>query len=253
MTTAADPAAAARAAAAAASAPLIAVVDDEPDVLAILREALEAVGFRVQGFSTARAFEAAAQRIDPAVCIIDLGLPDRDGLALVYKIAQEQGAAVMIVSGRGGVQDKVAGLELGADDYIVKPFDPAEVVARIRVLMRRAERSDAPADRRRALFAGWEADFDTYQLTAPDGEILRVSRAEGELLRLFLETPNRLLSRAQIQDRIGGAAGAGFDRAIDVRVSRLRTKLRDDPKNPVLIRTIYGAGYIFVGDVRWPG
>ncbi|MGG7564713.1 response regulator transcription factor [Rhodovulum sp. DZ06] len=233
------------------AAPLIAIVDDEPDVIAVLRAALEAVGFRVQGFATARAFETAAQRIAPAVCLIDLGLPDTDGLALVYKVAQEQGAAVMIVSGRGGVQDKIAGLELGADDYIVKPFDPAEVVARIRVLLRRSERSAAAGRRRRAGFAGWEADFDTFQLSAPDGEAIRLSRAEGEMLRLFLETPNRLLSRAQIQDGIGGAAGDGFDRAIDVRVSRLRTKLRDDPKNPTLIRTIYGAGYIFVGDVNW--
>ena len=251
MSADADPAAGTRPQTAAA--PLIAIVDDEPDVVAVLRTALEAVGFRVQGYATARAFETAAQRISPAVCLIDLGLPDRDGLALVYKIAQEQGAAVMIVSGRGGVQDKVAGLELGADDYIVKPFDPAEVVARIRVLLRRAERAAGPERRRRAGFAGWAADFDTYQLTAPDAEILRLSRAEGELLRLFLETPNRLLSRAQIQDGIGGAAGDGFDRAVDVRVSRLRTKLRDDPKNPVLIRTIYGAGYIFVGDVTWLG
>lgn len=241
------------AAPAGAAAPLIAVVDDEPEIQTILREALEGVGFRVQCFSTARAFEIATARSAPAVCLIDLGLPDRDGLALVYKIAQEQGAAVMIVSGRGGVQDKVAGLELGADDYIVKPFDPAEIVARIRALLRRGERPEASGARRRAAFAGWEADFDTFQLRAPDGEEVRLSRAEGELLRLFLETPNRLLSRAQIQDGIGGAAGAGFDRAIDVRVSRLRTKLRDDPKNPVLIRTIYGAGYIFVGDVRWPG
>lgn len=235
------------------SAPLIAIVDDEPEVLSVLRGALEGVGFRVQGFATARAFEAASSRMSPAVCLIDLGLPDRDGLALVYKLAQEQGAAVMIVSGRGGVQDRIAGLELGADDYIVKPFDPAEVVARIRVLLRRVERSDAPERRRRAQFAGWEADFDQFALSAPDGGQERLSRAEGEMLRLFLETPNRLLSRAQIQDGIGGAAGDGFDRAIDVRVSRLRTKLRDDPKNPTLIRTIYGAGYIFVGDVTWIG
>ena len=128
MSADADPAAGTRPQTAAA--PLIAIVDDEPDVVAVLRTALEAVGFRVQGYATARAFETAAQRISPAVCLIDLGLPDRDGLGLVYKVAQEQGAAVMIVSGRGGVQDKVTGLELGADDYIVKPFDPAEVVAR---------------------------------------------------------------------------------------------------------------------------
>ena len=233
------------------AAPLIAIVDDEPEVLAVLRAALEGVGFRVLGYPTARAFEAASARISPAVCLIDLGLPDRDGLALVYALAQERGAAVMIVSGRGGVQDRIAGLELGADDYMVKPFDPAEVVARIRVLLRRAERADAPGRRRRARFADWEVDFDQFALRAPDGAEDRLSRAEGEMLRLFLETPNRLLSRAQIQDGIGGAAGDGFDRAIDVRVSRLRTKLRDDPKNPTLIRTIYGAGYIFVGDVAW--
>ncbi len=232
-------------------APMIALLDDEPEVLSILRDALEGAGFRTRGYSTAASFEQALPRLRPALCLVDLGLPDKDGLALVYKLAHEQGAAVMIVSGRRGVQDKVAGLELGADDYIVKPFDPAEVVARIRVLLRRGERTAAPGRRSIAGFAGWSADFDQFALTAPDGAQERLSRAEGEILRLFLETPNRLLSRAQIQDRIGGAAGDGYDRAIDVRVSRLRTKLRDDPKKPTLIRTIYGAGYIFVGDVTW--
>lgn len=231
-------------------APLIAVLDDEPEVLAILRDAIEGAGFRMRGHATAASFEQALPRLRPALCIVDLGLPDKDGLALVYKLAQEQGAAVMIVSGRRGVQDKVAGLELGADDYIVKPFDPAEVVARIRALLRRGDRT-AAGRRSVAAFAGWRADFDRFALVAPDGEETRLSRAEGEILRLFLETPNRLLSRAQIQDGIGGAAGDGYDRAIDVRVSRLRTKLRDDPKKPTLIRTIYGAGYIFVGDVSW--
>ncbi|SET68725.1 response regulator transcription factor [Oceanicella actignis] len=234
-------------------APLIAVLDDEPEVLEILRGALEGAGLRMRGFSTAASFEHALPRLRPALCLVDLGLPDKDGLALVYKLAQEQGALVMIVSGRRGVQDKVAGLELGADDYIVKPFDPAEVVARIRVLLRRGERAASPGRRSRARFGGWSVDFDGHALTAPNGAEARLSRAEGEILRLFLETPNRLLSRAQIQDRIGGGAGEGFDRAIDVRVSRLRTKLGDDPKNPKLIRTIYGAGYIFVGDVTWEG
>lgn len=231
---------------------LITVLDDEPEIRQLLAETLEEAGFRVQSFGRAREFEAALNRITPDVCLIDLSLPDTDGLALVHRLGQDHGAAVIIISGRAQVQDRVAGLELGADDYITKPFDPIEVVARVRARLRNGPRSaHAATSQTTARFTGWQAHFDRFLLSDENGEDVPFSQAEGEVLRLFLENPKRLISRAQMQEHLGGAAGESFDRAMDVRISRLRTKLRDDPKNPKLIKTIYGAGYIFLDDVEW--
>ncbi|WP_425044793.1 response regulator transcription factor [Primorskyibacter sp. S87] len=232
------------------TAPLVTILDDEPEIRQILTEVLEDAGFRTQSFSRAREFEASLKKVTPDVCLVDLSLPDTDGLTLVHRLALEQGAAVIIISGRAQVQDRVTGLELGADDYITKPFDPAEVVARIRARLRGGQRSPA-ATQDRAEFNGWTAHFDRYALVDKDGEETAFSHAEGEVLRLFLESPKRLISRSQMQEILGGVAGESFDRAMDVRISRLRTKLREDPKNPRLIKTIYGAGYIFLGDVSW--
>ncbi|MDE4132430.1 response regulator transcription factor [Phaeobacter sp. QD34_3] len=232
------------------SAPLVTILDDEPEIRQILTETLEEAGFRTQSFSRAREFEASLKRVTPDVCLVDLSLPDTDGLSLVHRLALEQGAAVIIISGRAQVQDRVTGLELGADDYITKPFDPTEVVARIRARLRGGPRSQVQSGNS-AQFSGWTAHFDRYVLEDEDGTETPFSHAEGEVLRLFLDSPKRLISRAQMQEALGGAAGDSFDRAMDVRVSRLRTKLREDPKNPRLIKTIYGAGYIFLGDVSW--
>ncbi|KKM02482.1 hypothetical protein LCGC14_1783970, partial [marine sediment metagenome] len=155
---------------------------------------LEEAGFDTLSFGRARAFEAALATHTPDVCLVDLSLPDTDGLTLVHRLALEQGAIVIIISGRAQVQDRVTGLELGADDYIIKPFDPAEVVARIRARLRSAK--PTPQAGTTARFNGWTAHFDRYVL-------------------------------------------------------QLRTQLGEDPKNPQLIKTIYGAGYIFLGDVNW--
>ncbi len=232
------------------TAPLVTILDDEPEIRAILADALEDAGFRTMGFGRATEFEAALKSTTPDVCLVDLSLPDKDGLTLVHRLALEQGAAVIIISGRAQVQDRVTGLELGADDYIIKPFDPAEVVARVRVRLRK-ERPSAAHVSNTAQFNGWTAFFDRYALSETDGTETTFSHAEGEVLRLFLDSPNRLITRAQMQETLGGAAGESFDRAMDVRISRLRTKLKEDPKNPRLIKTIYGAGYIFLGDVAW--
>ncbi|MBC7144463.1 MAG: response regulator transcription factor [Thioclava marina] len=230
--------------------PLVAILDDEPEIRRMLSDALEEAGFRTQSYARATEFEAGLKRSSPDVCLVDLGLPDRDGLALVHRLALESGAAIIIISGRAQVQDRVTGLELGADDYIIKPFDPAEVVARIRARLRKG-RTESPSVSQTAHFAGWTAHFDRYVLIDEAGRETSFSHAEGEVLRLFLESPNRLITRAQMQESLGGAAGESFDRAMDVRISRLRTKLGEDPKNPRLIKTIYGAGYIFLGEVRW--
>ena len=231
------------------SAPLVFILDDEPAIRTILSEALTEAGFRTLSFARATEFEAALKRATPDVCLVDLGLPDRDGLTLVHRLALEQGASVIIISGRAQVQDRVTGLELGADDYIIKPFDPAEVVARIRARLRGPRAVLRQSDTAR--FNGWTAHFDRYALEDEVGGETPFSHAEGEVLRLFLDSPKRLITRAQMQESLGGAAGESFDRAMDVRISRLRTKLREDPKNPRLIKTIYGAGYIFLGDVEW--
>jgi two-component system, OmpR family, response regulator len=232
------------------TAPLVTILDDEPEIRQILTDVLQEAGFRTQSFSRAREFEAALNHVTPDVCLVDLSLPDTDGLALVHRLALEQGASVIIISGRAQVQDRVTGLELGADDYITKPFDPAEVVARIRARIRGGNRAQAQSGNT-AQFNGWVAHFDRYILEDEDGAETPFSHAEAEVLRLFLDSPKRLISRAQMQESLGGAAGESFDRAMDVRISRLRTKLREDPKNPRLIKTIYGAGYIFLGDVSW--
>jgi len=231
------------------TAPLVTILDDEPAIRTMLSEALEEAGFATLSFGRASAFEAALTHHKPDVCLVDLGLPDTDGLALVHRLALEQGAIVIIISGRAQVQDKVTGLELGADDYIIKPFEPAEVVARIRARLRNPKAASTSGQI--ATFNGWTASFDSYTLTDGDGTQTPFSHAEGEVLRLFLDAPKRLISRAQMQELLGGTAGDSFDRAMDVRISRLRTKLREDPKNPRLIKTIYGAGYIFLGDVSW--
>ena len=232
------------------SAPLITILDDEAGVRQVLSDALEEAGFQTMGFGRATEFEAALRRVTPDVCLVDLSLPDKDGLTIVHRLALELGAAVIIISGRAQVQDRVTGLELGADDYITKPFDPAEVVARVRARLRK-DRAQPLNSSNTAQFNGWTAHFDRYVLEDQHGEETTFSHAEGEVLRLFLDSPKRLINRAQMQETLGGAAGESFDRAMDVRISRLRTKLQEDPKNPRLIKTIYGAGYIFLGDVSW--
>jgi len=198
--------------------PLVTVLDDEPEIRTLLADVLEEAGFDTLTFARARSFEAALSTRTPDVCLVDLGLPDTDGLTLVHRLALEQGAIVIIISGRAQVQDRVTGLELGADDYIIKPFDPAEVVARIRARLRSPKQGQT--QKNTAQFADWNVDFDSYTLRHTDGSETAFSHAEGEVLRLFLDSPKRLISRAQMLESLGGA-------------------------------TIYGAGYIFLGDVTW--
>ncbi|MEO9516645.1 MAG: response regulator transcription factor [Paracoccaceae bacterium] len=231
------------------STPLVFILDDEPDIRHMLADALDEAGYRTLSFGRASALEKALKTHRPDVCLVDLGLPDTDGLSLVHRLALEQGAIVIIISGRAQVQDRVTGLELGADDYIIKPFEPAEVVARIRARLRSPRTANQSGDT--AHFNGWTASFERYVLMDSTDKETELSHAECEILRLFLEAPKRLLSRAQMLESLGGGAGESFDRAMDVRISRLRSKLREDPKNPKLIKTIYGAGYIFLGDVEW--
>ena len=184
------------------------------------------------------------------IILLDIMLPDGDGRDFLKRIRKQNiTIPVIVMTARSEVSDKIDLLDIGADDYIIKPFDPSEVVARIRARLRKDKSANTASTTAR--FEGWIAHFDRYMLENDSGQETPFSHAEGEVLRLFLESPKRLISRAHMQETLGGAAGESFDRAMDVRISRLRTKLNEDPKNPQLIKTIYGAGYIFLGDVRW--
>lgn len=230
--------------------PLITVLDDTPEIRSILTDALEAAGFRVRSFGRAAEFEQACRSISPDACIIDLGLPDSDGLALVHRFASQSNAPILIISGRSRTQDKIVGLELGADDYIIKPFEVEEVIARLRVILRRTQGDTTRAEATTVSFGGWTADLAQLQLTKDTGEVQNLTFAESEILRMFLASPNRLIRREQILDYLGSNADDAYDRSIDVKVSRLRTKLGDDPQNAQIIKTVYGAGYIFIAEVR---
>jgi len=179
-------------------------------------------------------------------------MPELDGFGVLHILGKKPATSdipFIFLTAKTEKEDFRKGMNLGADDYITKPFDPVEVVARVRARLR-SPRSQSTLSEI-AEFNGWTAYFNRYILEDQGGTQTPFSHAEGEVLRLFLESPKRLISRSQMQESLGGAAGDSFDRAMDVRISRLRTKLGEDPKNPQLIKTIYGAGYIFLGDVKW--
>lgn len=225
----------------------IAIIEDTPEVLELLSSALSAANYQVSTFSSASEFEASLSRQSPDLCIVDLGLPDKDGLGLVSLIANESDAAILVISGRSALNDRVIGLELGADDYLAKPFEIREVVARVRALIRRRVPASDAETATEYQFSGWTANLATFLLTNRDGETKKLSASEASLLLVFLTHANQLITREQMQIALEDRSDStSFDRTIDVRVSRLRSKLNDTTKNPKIIKTIYGAGYIFI-------
>ena len=227
------------------------VLEDDPEVARLICMSLAEYGFRCEQMRAGRQLLERARQLAPDLCIVDLGLPDMDGMQVVRELQDGSPCAVLILTGRNDVTDRVLGLELGADDYIVKPFEPRELVARVRSILRRYQRApaaEAPSERKLARFAGWSFDANRHALTAPDGREISLSAAEAGLLATLLRRPNKILSREQL---LGERDVDPFDRSIDVRISRLRRKLDDDPQNPKLIKTVYGAGYLFSAQVEW--
>ncbi|HEY6897576.1 MAG TPA: response regulator transcription factor [Rhodocyclaceae bacterium] len=227
---------------------LIAVVEDDPLVARTLGQVLGEFGYPHRWFRTGHDVLAAVASMNPALCIVDLGLPDQDGLDVVRELQKRHQCGVLILTGRGVVSEKVLGLELGADDYMVKPFEPRELIARVRSILRRYERVDKPEQRRIANFEGWRFDPASFSLRSPEGDEGLLGTAEARLLLLLLERPNRILTREQLA---GSADLSPLDRSIDVRVSRLRKRLGDDPNDPRMIKTVYGAGYLMAASVKW--
>lgn len=227
----------------------IAVIEDSEEVLKLLSDGLTDAGYTVHTYTCATEFEQAVQAPAPELYIVDLGLPDKDGLNLVSQLSSSSDAAILVISGRASLQDKIVGLELGADDYLSKPFEMAEVVARVRALIRRKTSVSPSVTSDLYRFAGWTMDLSKFVLIDADGAEQRLSAGEVNLLQFFLERPNRLVTRDQLREGLPENSDEfAFDRAIDVRVSRLRSKLKDPSKNPKIIKTIYGAGYIFIRD-----
>ena len=231
---------------------LIYLLEDEPDIARLFAHALAKQGFETRTFTRISTFCDALAAARPDLCVIDLGLPDGDGAELLEQELAAAETPAIIVSGRGALADKLQSFEAGAEDYLVKPIDPEELAARARVVLRRRLKKTQTAEPEAiAEFDGWRANFSTYTLSAADGGKEALSQAEAVLLRGFLDAPGRVLSRAALLDICGPVTEDSFDRAIDVRVSRLRKKLREDRRNPTIIKTVYGAGYLFAADVTW--
>ena len=226
---------------------LVFVIEDDPAVAALVVSALQEFGYATETFHNA---SAALRRLPvqrPDLCIVDLGLPDMDGLEVMQRVRAQSPCGILILTGRAHVSDRVMGLELGADDYVLKPFEPRELVARVRSILRRREQL-ADESSQLAEFAGWSFNLGNNTLQGGDGEEHVLSTAEADLLRVFVRNPNRILQREQL---MGKRDLQPTDRSIDVRISRLRRKLEPDPQNPALIKTVYGAGYLFLATVNW--
>ncbi len=231
---------------------LIAIVEDDPDISSLLQATLESNGYITRAFSTAQDFRDAVDELQPKVNLIDLGLPDQDGMTLVRELSYNPNSSTIIITGRRDLSDKIICLELGADDYVIKPFEPREVVARVRSVLRRIDKSQQLEEGKNlASFAGYTMNFNTYELCTSCGECCNLSRGEAHILKAFLSAPNRLLSREDLMGLIHIDHDKNYDRSIDVRISRLRNKIEENPKKPQFIKTVYGAGYLFVGKVEW--
>ena len=233
-----------------ARASLIYVVEDDDAIAKLVVAALHEFGYATEAFRSGATVLRRLQAERPDLCVVDLGLPDMDGIELVRQIAAISSSGVLILTGRGHTVDRIMGLELGADDYVVKPFEPRELVARVRSILRRraASSGTTPGQHRHAGFLGWSLDCAANIWRAADGNEHLLGTAETQVLRAFVERPYQILTREQL---IGQRDLSPLDRSIDVRISRLRRKLESDPQNPKIIKTVYGAGYMFSAAVTW--
>ena len=227
------------------------LVDDE----AALREPLAEYLAR-QGFSVSQAANAAQARSLiktelPELVLLDIMMPGEDGLSLCRHLADAHAIPTILLTAKGEATDRIVGLEIGADDYVVKPFEPRELVARIRSVLRRsAKGGPPPADDEQFEFEGWRLDPLKRRLSDPEGAVVSISSVEFRLLLAFLEHPRQVLDRDRLLDMVQGREAHLFDRAVDNQVSRLRRKIEGDHRNPTMIQTVWGGGYMLAADVR---
>lgn len=225
------------------------VVDDDVAIGELLTRYLGGQGFRVSTAYDGAALRAVLQREIIDLILLDLGLPGEDGLVLMRQLQQHWRGPVLIVSGRGECVERIVGLEMGADDYITKPFDLRELLARVRSALRRSQRSAVPAPQHNYCFEGFRLDLDNRRLLTQDNREISLTTGEFELLCALLERPNQVLSRDDLMTRIHGRDAGPFDRAIDVQIGRLRRKIEQNPTSPRLIKSVRGAGYLLAAQV----
>ena len=232
--------------------PHILVVDDHSEIRDLLKRFLEQHGMRVSCARDGKEMKRLLDEREFDLLVLDLMMPGEDGLTLCRELRVKSRLPIIMLTAMGEETDRIIGLEMGADDYLAKPFNPRELLARIKAVMRRtqAEIQPVPETLTRDLrFDRWLLDINRRELVDEEGVGMSLSTAEFDLLKVFLERPQRVLSRDQLLDLARGREAVAFDRAVDTLVSRLRRKLERDPKNPELIKTIWGGGYLFAADV----
>ncbi|KHK92407.1 response regulator [Novosphingobium malaysiense] len=231
--------------------PKVLLVDDEAALREPLAEYLSRQGFTVTQAASAAEARSRLREATPDLVLLDIMMPGEDGLSLCRHLVEAQDLPVIFLTARGEATDRIVGLEIGADDYVVKPFEPRELVARIRSVLRRASRNSVPAVENEAFeFEGWQLDPLKRRLTDPEGAVVAISSVEFRLLMAFLEHPRQVLNRDRLLDMVQGREAHLFDRAVDNQVSRLRRKIEADSRNPQLIQTVWGGGYMLATEVR---
>ncbi|MGU5594829.1 response regulator [Aeromonas sanarellii] len=232
--------------------PHILVVDDHSEIRDLLKRFLEQHGMRVSCTRDGKEMKRLLDEREFDLLVLDLMMPGEDGLTLCRELRVKSRLPIIMLTAMGEETDRIIGLEMGADDYLSKPFNPRELLARIKAVMRRTQAESLPVPEtltRDLRFDRWLLDVNRRELVDEEGVGMSLSTAEFDLLKVFLERPQRVLSRDQLLDLARGREAVAFDRAIDTLVSRLRRKLERDPKNPELIKTIWGGGYLFAADV----
>jgi two-component system alkaline phosphatase synthesis response regulator PhoP len=225
---------------------LILVVDDEPKIVKQARDYLEQSGYRVLEASDGKTAMAQARHERPDLVVLDLNLPEMDGLDVCRALRRESDVPIIMLTARVDETDRLIGLELGADDYITKPFSPRELVARVRAVLRRVQGGVRQPG---LIHAGdLEIDLHGYRVSR-GGQPIHLTRSEFNLLAVLAQHPGRTFSRAQLLDRVHGVAYEGFDRSIDAHIKNLRRKLEPDPAEPRYVLTVYGVGYRFTDEV----
>jgi DNA-binding response OmpR family regulator len=231
----------------------LAVVDDEAEITQLVANYFKGHGYRVSQLHSGTSLFALMAADPPLLVLLDLGLGAEDGLAVARQLREHHRCGLLIVTGRSDAVDKIVGLEVGADDYVTKPFDLRELLARIKAVQRRLQPA-APADtagtsRTTLRFAGWALDTAARTLRSPEQQEVALTTGEFDLLSAFARHPGRVLSRDFLLEATRGRESGPFDRTIDVQVGRLRRKIEADPENPQIIKSVRGAGYLFVPPV----
>ena len=231
--------------------PRVLVVDDDAEIVALLIRYLSGHGFRVSGAGNGAELRAHLEGVGTDVILLDLGLPDEDGLGLLRYLQTAWNGPVIVVSGRGEPVERIVGLEMGADDFISKPFDLRELLARVRSVLRRASKS-GPAQAAPSTvleFSGFRLDLAGRQLTAPEGHDIALTTGDFQLLCALASKPRQVLTRDELMDALYKREAGPFDRAVDVGIGRLRRKIEQNPEIPSLIKSVRGVGYLFAADV----